>query len=259
MQQGSLRLRQLPVPGRVGVAALCLVLLGGFAASLKYIQQHYAPKDENPALSMTDMKGAYHGVEAPSPLLTALERGHPETLGADERTALIAWLKGPRIVEDYDRLELGDAAPAEVMARSCLSCHSRQAAGTHEIGRTMPLDYFDDVKRLAFSTKISPVPESILVVSTHAHALSLGCVTLVVGGLLLATSWARWWRVWVPSVAGVALLIDLGAWWMARQNPAWVYAIVGAGAVYSGLMIVGLASIIADVMLPARRRTGPTA
>lgn len=247
-----LRLRSLPVVGRVGVACICLVLLGGFAASLAYIQQFYSPKDEDPSLTMTDLKGAYHGVEAPSKLLEALNRGHPETLKDPERRVLVEWLGGTRISEDYDRLDLGDKAPAEIISRECLSCHARKAAPAHPIADTVPLDYFDDAKKIAFSKSLSPAPASILVVSTHAHALSLGCVTLAVGALLMMTSWPRFVRVCMPSVAALALLVDLGSWWLARDNVRWVYAIAAAGGVYNALMVLGLLAIIVDVMLPRR-------
>src|SRR5690606_26114642 len=131
--------------------------------------------DQQPGLSRDDLASAYHGLNAPASLLTALERNHPQDLDPQARDILISWLKSPRINEDYDNIDLGENAPAELIAANCLSCHSRTA--TDPIARGIPLDYWDDIQRLAFSRDIPPVPLKITAVSTHTHALSLSAMS----------------------------------------------------------------------------------
>lgn len=241
-------IRQLPFVARLGIVFLCLVLMGGLVASGAFLYQHYEKKDEQPGLSLIDLQGAYHGVDSPSRLLKALKSGHPETLAKDQRASLVSWLEGTRIVEDYDNLDLGDNAPSEIFALSCVSCHARNASD--QAAKKIPLDYFDDVKKIAFSRRINPVPASILVVSTHAHALALACVMFVVGALMLATSWPRVIRAWLPALASLALLVDIGSWWIARYSIEFVYAIIGAGAVYNVLTGLCLVCIILDALRP---------
>ena len=106
------RLGGLPYCFRLGIALSVLTLLGGYVVSGLHLQWHYDNRDESPGLTMNDIRGHYAGVNVPSPLLGALERGHPETQSEASRKVLIDWLKGDRISEDYDSLDLGDLAPA---------------------------------------------------------------------------------------------------------------------------------------------------
>jgi hypothetical protein len=249
----SFRLRQLGWFARLGVAGIVLTLLGGLVASAAYVHVHHAKRDGQPGLSMTDLIGSYHGIDAPAPLLTTLKRGHPEPpheLDPAERQALIDWLQGDRIAQTYDDLDLGDFAPAEIIAFNCIECHARRVAETYEIARTVPLDYWDDVSRLAFPLKIDPPPMEILIVTTHTHALSLATISVATMLLLLLTSWPRRLVGFLIGASGIALLLDISSWWLARLDPAFVYVIVIAGGFY--LIVTALAQlvILLDLALP---------
>ncbi|HYE02365.1 MAG TPA: hypothetical protein VD963_03915 [Phycisphaerales bacterium] len=258
MSPATPRLRDLPLGARLGLACLVLTMLGGFAAALAHTHHHHQNRDERPGVSLDDVAGAYHGVRVRAPLLGALERGHPETLAEADRRTLLAWLSGTRISEDYDNLDLGASAPVEILARSCLGCHSRKVADANPIARTLPLDYFDDVKKIAFSREINPVDIKILAASTHTHALSLASLTAVVAALLLLSSWPRRLASMLVLGAGLALAADLGAWWLARREVEFVYVVIGAGAAYHALMVLMLLAVLIDLLRP-RRGGGPRA
>src|SRR5690349_24044649 len=90
------RLRDLPLRFRVGVTALLFVISGGLVASGAHVVAQHENRDERPGVSLTDLEGAYHGVQARAPLLAAVERGHPPELTAPERALLLTWLGGKR-------------------------------------------------------------------------------------------------------------------------------------------------------------------
>lgn len=247
------RLRSLgPVP-RLGVACLMVVIIGGVAASMRHLWNHYQNRDETPGLTLDDIRSAYRGLTTTSSMLASLQSGHPETLGPEARAALVAWITGPRLAEDYDNLDLGEKAPAEIIAANCVSCHSRKAdAQKAGAARGIPLDYWDDIRPRAVSRKINPVDPKILVASTHAHALSMATVGLVVCGLLLMTAWPRPLIGLLIGLVGVGLLGDIGSWWLAPYGDAFVYAIVGAGAAYNGSLVLAALLVLVDVLLPRR-------
>lgn len=253
---GLPKLRRFPLSVRLGISGLVLVLLGGLAASAMHILWHYENRDERPGMSLDDLEGAYHGVERIAPILTALENDHPPGVPDGDRKVLLDWLRGDRISEDYDNLDLGDAAPAEVIARNCLDCHSRQATQGDGIGETMPLDYFDDVKSLAFSREIKPMPIKVLAASTHAHALSLGTLALVVAALALMTSWPRRLVHGAVCLTGIGLLLDLGSQWITRMEASFIWVLVLSGALYNGLTAVVLCAVLVDLWLPAKQGDG---
>jgi hypothetical protein len=260
--------RSFPWLVRIGLTGLVLTTIGGFVASGRHLVDHHANRDENPGLSMDDIRGAYHGVRTTAPLVTALERDHPADVTEDvellitddERTLLRKWLASDRISEDYDNLDLGDAAPAEILSFRCLACHSRQAtddvAGADGVGERIPLDFWDDVRKVAFSREINPVDVKILTTSTHTHALSLATLSFVVVLLLLG---ARVPRVLVgvaTAVIGVALMMDIAAWWLARPRAEFVWIVVGAGGVYNAAMVLALLVILVDLWWPGGEAAG---
>jgi hypothetical protein len=242
------RLRELGIAVRLGITCLLVVLAGGFAASLAHLVEHHHNRDERPGVSLEDLEGAYHGVRTTAPLLLALNRNHPEDLPDAQREILLGWLAGERISEDYDNLDLGDMAPAEILASSCMPCHSH-AEATEE---APPLEYWEDVSKVAFSREVEAVPVKVLAASTHTHALTLAGLSLVIGALWLATRWPRAVTGGLFLAASAALLVDLACWWLARDWVGLVLAIAAAGAVYvtgTGLMLAG---ILADLWLPRR-------
>jgi len=248
------RLRSLPAGVKLGVACLVLVLLGGLAASGLHMRWHYENRDERRGLSMDDFTGAYHGVQRVAPLITALERKHPEELPETQRQTLLAWLRSDRVSEDYDSLDLGDNAPAEILSEHCLSCHSRQSEEGDGIGREIPLEFWGDVQAVAFSRQIQPTPVTVLATSTHTHALSLGTMAIVIAGLALSTSWPRRLIELGVLLLGAGLLADMGAWWLARSSPAFVWVILVAGAVFNGAAGLLLLGVLLDLFMPTPRR-----
>lgn len=246
-------LRALPPTFKAGLTGLLLTLLMGMAASAMHLYWHYENRDERPGLTPDDITSAYHGLNAPAPLLTALQRGHPEALAQPQRDALIKWLKGSRISEDYDSLDLGAAAPAEIIAQNCTQCHSRKSTTTDPRAKAISLDYFDDIKKAAFSRQINPVPAKVIAVSMHTHALSLGALSIVLAGLALATRLPRPLMNGLVAITGIALAADIASWWLARESAAFVAVIIGAGGLYNACTVLLIVLILIDLWLPAPR------
>ena len=246
----TLTLRRLPAAARVGIGGLTLVLLGGLLASGAYLKDHHEKRDGEEGLSMTDLEGAYHGVRTTAPLVVALERGHPEGLSETDRKTLSDWLASDRISEDYDNLDLGDSAPVEILDMSCLECHSRNA--TDEVARELPLEYWDDVKKLAFSREIAPTDTKVLLASTHAHSLALSVQALVLALLALLTRFSRRFISQVIGVAGVSLAVDIAGWWLARGSAAWVPALVAGGMLFSLTNAILAVLVLLDLVLPEK-------
>lgn len=252
MSDITLRLRDLGLGSRVGLSALVLAFGIGLAASAWHLQDHHQNRDEQPGVSLEDLEGAYHGVNTTAPLVSALERGHPEALPAQDREFLLKWLRSGRIVEDYDNIDLGDSAPDALIRANCLQCHARNASAGDGIGARVPLEYFDDVRKLAFSKSVAPVPVRVLAASTHAHALSLAAMSVVIGFLLLATRWPAFLRNGLFALAGLGLVGDLAGWWLARGSAAWVPMIVASGATYALATAFSLALVFLELWLPRR-------
>jgi hypothetical protein len=244
-------LRSLPLAVRLGLSGLVLTLLIGMAASAAHLYMHTQNRDESAGLTIDDVKAAYHGLDKPSPLVTALERGHPEMgLGTDDRATLLKWLKSGRIAEDYDSIDLGASTPNEIVSGSCLSCHS--ASSTGPTASPLRLDSAEAIRRLAFPKKVNRTPVGVAAMSTHTHALSLGALSLTILAALWLTRLPRGLTSILVALNGLSLFADIAAWWLAREHEGFVYLITAAGAVYNVTTILVILLVLADLWWPRR-------
>jgi hypothetical protein len=248
---GVSRLRALPASARLGLSAIVLSLLLGLWASLAHLEEHHHNRDGAAGVSLDDLTGAYHGLDRPAALVVALERGHPEELPEAERRVLLEWLAGGKVSEQYDDLELGDFSPAEVLGRNCLDCHTRQSGDA--AAAAVPLEYWDDVSRVAFSRSLEPTPRAILIASLHAHATSLALLSLAGLTLLWATRWPRALVGLLSCACGVALLVDLASQLLARRFEALVLGVALGGALWGLALGLACALVLVDLWLPVKR------
>jgi len=146
----------------------------------------------------------------------------------DEHQALADWLAGDNLIDGFDDLDLDLMAPAEIMARSCVSCHSDGSgvAGAEET----PLNYWEDVARLVSNKEIRPVPRDILITSLHTHAISIGLLVILVGLLAAATRFHSIVRAIPMLLGGAGALADLSGQVLAREHALAVGLILGGGA-----------------------------
>lgn len=248
------RLTQLHPFTRLGLAVLVATLLGGYAVSGLHMAWHYDNRDEVKGLTLDDIRGHYHGITVQSPLIKSLESGHPENLPDRERNLLLKWLADPANLSNaYDDFDLGDDAPAELIAANCLDCHARSSTGP-DAAASRPLEYFDDVQRLTTTRQINPTTREIVAMSQHTHAPVMAVVLVVLGLLGAMTRLPRCLTGLITLAGAVALLADMAAWWLARDNAGWVYAIVGGGFVYAGSTVLLGCGVILDCLIPARRQ-----
>ncbi len=248
-------LRNLPFGAKLGILCAVVVLFGGYEfAAIKHLIEHHSPRDGEEGFSLADVEGVYHGLNVESSLRGAIERGHPDTLPAEEREALLDRLRSEPndIRTNYDNFDLGDLAPAEIIDRSCLSCHARSASDP--VGRTIPLENFTDVEAIAFSRNVPPMDPAILLASLHAHAPTMAVITIVVAILACMCGWAPGWlRGLLILLAGAALLVDMASWFPARSYGSLSALILGGGVLHSAAMGLLMLIVAVELLLPARR------
>lgn len=250
-----LQLCALPRAFRFGLGCLVLVLLFGLGTGAWHMYLHHQNRDAQPGLSLDDVRGAYHGIEAEAPLLRAVGRRHPEGVPDGERQALLDWLHGDaeQIALRYDDEAKGEMAPALIFERRCLSCHSRTAVAGDGIGKRMPLEYLDEVKALAISRHVEPTAVPIVLASAHTHALAMASLSVIVLLLSLGTRWSPRLLAVLAGGAGLGLLLDLGAWLPVRACEPLVYLLVAGGGLWFGCTALLLLLVLLDLLRPSPR------
>ena len=139
---------------RLGVSFLVLTLFIGLGASAAHLVGHHENRDGAPGLSLEDIEGSYHGVNVSS----------PAGRGAGTRTPRDAATGATRALARLARLRIASARTTTTSiseTRRRPRCSTRPASGvTHVkategdgIGETIPLEYWDDVRNVAFSAR----------------------------------------------------------------------------------------------------------
>ncbi len=253
MSINDLRLRDLPLGARLGFTCIVATIGGGLVMSATHMMWHHGNRDERPGLTLDDVRSQYHGLDATAPLLVMIEKGHPANLAPAAKEPLIKWLKSTRVAEDYDNIDMGDNSPAELIAKNCLSCHSRKAPDAQAAAKKLPLDTWQDVKLVAFTRKINKTGDNVIAASLHTHALGLGSLAAVTAMLAVCTNWNRKLISSLVFVACAGLLVDLVCQWFAKGSMSLVYGIVGGGAAYAGATGMMLICIFAELWRPVKR------
>lgn len=249
-------IRDLHFLTRVGLTVLALILLGGLAVSGQYMREHYERRDGVAGVSIDDVRAHYHGVNKIAPMITVLEDpgssecGAHENVSDSDKQVLLDWLQSVRISADFDNLDLGDAAPAEIIARSCLQCHSRSATEGGTIGQDLPLEYWDDVERVSFSQQVEPTDPEIMLASMHTHSLSMAMILLITTFLAIGTAWPRGFVGLLVCVGAIGLGVDLASWFLARSNDVFVFTIIAGGVCYVGGTGLSLVLVVLDLWRP---------
>lgn len=247
------RLRDLSLGLRVGLTFLIIATLGGLLASLVFMYNHYRNRDGDPQLSLLDLEGAYRGATVPAPLLTALERNHPDTLPATDRDMLLAWLRGPKPGENYENFDMGP--PADLIAANCVSCHTRAAAADPTSGIKHSLEVATEVADLATTRDMQPTATRVMVISTHAHAISLALVGALALAFLHFSFWPRWLVGLLGAIIGIGLTLDIASWWLTRYQREFLYGIVAGGAMFNAGTALAMLMTFIELWRPRFKRS----
>ena len=255
-------LRRLPFGGRLALSFLLLVIGGGYVASAAFLHEHHQGRDDRKGLTVTDIEGVYHGTERPAILRELLERRHPEEVAGaspvpdEDRGVLLDWLAGgdaETIAANWSNIDFGAGygSPQEVLGNACASCHGPAAAAERRAAPT--LSTWEDVKAIAFQKPIFPMDAAILVQSTHAHALALGTLTVLVVLLGYATRLPRPVISLASLAASAGLALDLASWWLARDSAGWVTGILAGGLAHALGVGALLVLVFLDLWFPMAR------
>ncbi len=240
---------------RLGLTIMILTLLGGLAVSGIHLRTHFDNRDGTAGFTLDDVRGQYHGVQKTAPMIRILRDGHKDKasdadLTEPSRQTLLAWLESDRISDDFDNLDLGDAAPAEIVAQNCLQCHARGADS--EVSDRVPLEYWDDVERFAFSKNVAATSAEIMYASMHTHALSMSMILMLTAIFAMGSRWPNSFMGGLVCLASIGLAADLGSWFLARSNDVFVYSIVGGGGLFAIATTLVLLAVVLDLWLPRR-------
>ena len=281
MNWESMRLARLSLSAKALVSLfLLLVGLGYFAATANIYFQHQ-DADLEPGLTLDDLKRTFHGLEkeiTPEAKVTVnstmLEQVRP---GGDMREyldpggesavrALIFWLENGAAEEDFAKSELaqaGDPSAKQVITDQCIECHNADGGEMEDAPFADDEESkpeFANVEKVAKpeytrhdsgpqQVTLAPTGLKELVHITHAHILAIPVFTLIVGVLFLMTGCGSSVKLILGPLPMLAVVADIGSWWLARFYEPFIYVIAASGAVFGATYGLQILCILASMWL----------
>lgn len=281
MSWESMRLSRLSLAAKL-LITLFLSLVGpGYLVGTANIVLQHQDADLEPGLSIDDLRRTFHGMEktvTPDAEITVhsvmLEevspegemREHLEEGGEGAIRSLVGWLEDGSKEETFAKSgapEPGDPSPMEVIKAHCNECHNANGGDMEDVPFAADKDADPDYKLVMEVAEpeiethqqgpqtviLAPTGIKKLVLVTHAHILAIPVFTLLVGVLFLMTGFGEKIKLVLAPLPMLAVMLDIGSWWLARFVEPFIYVIAAAGGIFGAAYALQILAILASMWL----------
>jgi hypothetical protein len=196
-------LKSIPMYSKIGITILLVVAGVGYLLGFANIIVSYAPVDEQPGLSIADIRIAFYGAREKTKLEKAID-GTMKEYFVDEAgyQTTKEWIAAGARESDFPRIK-------EVFDMSCSTCHSADA----QVAGVVTVDYQDVAEYLKQDTGKS-ISRLISLSHTHVHGTLPVMFALIF--IFSFTLYKNWIKTLVIAFSAAAILADVGAWWLAK-------------------------------------------
>ncbi len=222
----------IPLASKLALTVMLVVAGVGYLLGFLNIYLTYSPVDQKPGLSLVDISMSFYGARGGTKLEKSVDGSMRQYLAGDaDYQAVKAWLAG-------GAPETGFAQVKPIFDASCISCHSAEAA----VADVVTVDYASLAPLLQQDTGKS-IPR--LVGLSHTHVLATLPVIFL---LVFIFSFARYpqrLKGLVMVFASLAILLDVGSWWLAKLSPALAILVLlgGLSLALSFLALIALSFV----------------
>ncbi len=240
--QGSKGLAGLPASAKIAVTAVLVFAGIGYLLGFLNIYLSYSPVDQQPGLSVEDVRLSFWGSRGQTRLETAIDGTMRPYFQSDaDYQATKAWIQAGAPEDQFPAIQ-------PIFESSCISCHSAEAA----LGGAVLVTYQDVSAFLQQDTGKS-IPR--LVSISHTHWLPTLTITTVLVFILLLTAYPERLKIVVASFSYFAILFDIGSWWLAKLSPALAVLVILGGVSLAVSFLVPILLSLYDLWLGRRVQT----
>jgi hypothetical protein len=200
-------LASVPLVSKLAITVLLVTAGIGYLLGFANIYLTYSPVDQKPGLSLQDISLSFYGSRGGTKLEKAIDGAMKQYFASEsDYQAVKGWLAGGAKEGDFAQVK-------PIFDASCNTCHSAEAA----VGGAVLVSYADVFKFLSQDSGKS-IPR--LVSISHTHVLATLAVMFI---LVFIFSFSRYPEVLkgiVMVFSSLAIVIDIGSWWLAKLSPA---------------------------------------
>jgi hypothetical protein len=229
-------LGRLPLSSKLGLTAFLSIAGIGYLLGFANIYLAYSPVDQKPGMSIADVRMAFSGTPGSSTFESSIDGSMRTYFASDEEyQALKDWLAG-------GATERGFATVEPVLASSCTTCHSADG-GTAGVSTAS----YADVKPLLASDTGKSVPR--LVALSHTHVLGTLPVIFLLCLVFSVTLHREGLKVVVILASFLAIVVDIGSWWLAKFVAALAPLVIVGGVCLAFSFLVLILLSLQDLWL----------
>ncbi len=196
-------LKSIPMYSKVGISILLIVAGVGYLLGFANIIVSYAPIDEQPGLSIRDIRIAFYGAREKTKLEKSIDGTMKEYfLEEAGYEASKEWIAAGAKEADFPRIK-------EIFDVSCNTCHSADA----QVAGVVTVEYADVAEYLKQDTGKS-VSRLISLSHTHVHGTMPVMFALIF--IFSFTLYKNWIKTLVIAFSAASILADVAAWWLAK-------------------------------------------
>ncbi len=241
-------LRDLPLSRRLLATGFLVALAAGFLAAQVNLQLQHRGADGKPGMSYDDVVAAFHGRPGSSLLTSKVSPGGSmakQLPNPADLETLWRWVEGGAREEAFGPV-------SEVLARRCIRCHNPG-------GEMRQVPFAESRERAPEFDKVKPLTSpdtgmswASLAKSSHAHLFGLATLFAVAGWIFTQTGLRERTKAAFVTLPFVALLVDVGSWWLTKLAAPFAVGIVLGGALMGLAFAVLITVPLWEMWRPAR-------
>ena len=210
-------LKHLSPSAKIGLTAFVLIAGIGYLFGFFNIYLTYNSLDQNPGLSIKDIQMAFYGARDITALEKSVDGSMREYFQTDkDHNTTKDWVQAGGKEEDF--------APVQAIFEvSCNMCHSAEL----KVADVVTADY-EHVKDYLVQDTGKSV--SRLVSISHTHILATLAIIFILTFIFSFSRYPEWVKIIVITFSYLALVIDVGSWWLAKLAPFFSVFVILGGA-----------------------------
>lgn len=217
-------LRSLPTTLRVLFSCFLIMIGIGYLTALSYLfLVDVEPHRKEGQRVVEGISEKYHGSTSGTRLEAALKGTMADKLTPAERDQVLQWVHAGASRDGYAKI-------APILTQKCATCHNAQSGLP-----ISPLTSFEEVQKVTqIDTGLSLLQ---LTRVSHVHLFGISIIFLLTGAIFSLSETPTWFRVAVLIAPYLAIVMDIGSWWVTKYySPVFAYVVLLGGA-FMGLSL----------------------
>ena len=207
----------LPVGTKLAITVLLALLGIGYLFGFLNIYYSYSPVDENPGLSLDDIRISFYGAREMTKLEKSIDGTMKEKFFSEgDLNKTRQW------IADGAKEEEWNSTIQPIFDASCSTCHSKQL----KVADVVTEEYADVEEYLVQDTGKSV---SRLVSLSHTHISATLSVLFILVFIFSFTLYPSTWKSVIMIVSFLSIAMDIGAWWLAKLSPSFAILVILGG------------------------------